>query len=66
MALIKCPECGKEISDKADVCIGCGFPLSKIESFIQEKTVEPFPNLPAELDIGSGVWNWTRFLFSLI
>lgn len=24
MALIKCPECGREISDKANVCIGCG------------------------------------------
>jgi len=24
MALIKCPECGKEISDKAKKCIHCG------------------------------------------
>ncbi len=28
MALIICPECGKEISDKASMCIGCGFPIS--------------------------------------
>lgn len=28
MALIKCPECGKEISDKAFVCISCGYPLN--------------------------------------
>lgn len=27
MALIKCPECEKEISDKAQVCIHCGCPL---------------------------------------
>ncbi len=27
MALIKCPECGKEISDKAAACIHCGCPL---------------------------------------
>lgn len=27
MALIKCPECGKEISDKSKCCIGCGYPL---------------------------------------
>ncbi len=27
MALIKCPECGKEISDKSRTCIHCGFPL---------------------------------------
>ena len=29
MALIKCPECGKEISDKAQNCIGCGYPISE-------------------------------------
>lgn len=29
MSLIKCPECGKEISDKASVCIGCGFPIKE-------------------------------------
>ena len=25
MALIKCPECGKEISDKAEECVHCGY-----------------------------------------
>lgn len=28
MALIRCPECGKEISDKAEICVNCGYPLS--------------------------------------
>lgn len=32
MALIKCPECGKEISDKAPACIHCGYPLSLLNS----------------------------------
>lgn len=27
MALIVCPECGKEVSDKSEVCIHCGYPL---------------------------------------
>ena len=27
MALIPCPECGKEISDQAPACIHCGYPL---------------------------------------
>mgnify|MGYP002707457350 CR=1 FL=1 len=27
MAMIKCPECGKEISDKAESCPQCGCPL---------------------------------------
>lgn len=32
MSLIKCPECGREISDQATACPQCGFPLSKPES----------------------------------
>lgn len=28
MALIKCVECGKEISDKAESCINCGCPIN--------------------------------------
>lgn len=27
MAIIKCPECGKEISDKAKQCPSCGYPI---------------------------------------
>lgn len=30
MALIKCPECGKEISSFAKQCIHCGYPLEDI------------------------------------
>ena len=30
MALIKCPECGKEVSDKAQSCPNCGCPLSEM------------------------------------
>ena len=29
MALINCPECGKQISDKAASCPDCGYPLQK-------------------------------------
>ena len=29
MALIKCNECGKEISDKATTCINCGCPVEE-------------------------------------
>ena len=29
MALITCPECGKEISDQASVCPNCGAPVAK-------------------------------------
>lgn len=33
MALIHCPECDREISDRAKACPGCGFP---IEDYLQE------------------------------
>ena len=29
MALIKCPECGREISDKSKQCIHCGYPIEQ-------------------------------------
>lgn len=37
MALIKCPECGKEISDKATVCPNCGYPITS-EPIIDSNT----------------------------
>ena len=37
MALIHCPECGKEISDQANRCPHCGFPLeSETEKKLRE------------------------------
>ena len=33
MALISCPECGKQISDQAPACIHCGYPLPKPVSY---------------------------------
>lgn len=35
MALINCPECNKEISDKAETCINCGYKLPKHEPMFQ-------------------------------
>lgn len=29
MSLITCPECNKEVSDRAEVCIHCGYPFKK-------------------------------------
>ena len=42
MALITCPECGKPVSDKAAVCIHCGYPLkesTKTNDGAEETTV---------------------------
>ena len=36
MALISCPECGRQISDKADACVGCGYPIKKDDEIFEE------------------------------
>lgn len=38
MALIKCPECGKEISEKAAACPNCGCPSSEWKKTISKQT----------------------------
>ena len=41
MALIKCPECGKEISDKAAACPNCGCPISSEASPVVANSSTP-------------------------
>lgn len=43
MALIKCPECGREISDQAAACPQCGFPISAARSEPAEESAPPAP-----------------------
>jgi len=38
MALIKCSECGKEISDKASTCPHCGNPINQSKVLVQMDT----------------------------
>ena len=37
MALIHCPECGKEVSDQTPACIHCGYPLRDHQNLQEEK-----------------------------
>lgn len=37
MALLKCPECGKMVSDKASACPKCGCPIEDIKKANEEK-----------------------------
>lgn len=36
MALVKCPECGKEVSDKAVSCPNCAYPFEKSNHVVNE------------------------------
>lgn len=46
--LIKCPECGKDVSDKATNCIHCGYPLQPVRK-PQEIPVAPPVRKPQEI-----------------
>lgn len=70
MALITCPECGKQISDKAYTCPNCGLPLSQDTQVVvledkqeENKSAEqliPCPEtFPTDLRIGQQITNWT-------
>ena len=50
MALIKCPECGKEISDKSKQCIHCGYPLDEPGSILYNVVYKGFPNTKIQYD----------------
>lgn len=46
MAMIKCPECRKKISDRAKICPNCGYPISEREGRrnVEGRTFEELPS----------------------
>lgn len=50
MALIKCPECGKDISDTLKSCIHCGFVLRKTEEKTNDDAVLKSDNADKKTD----------------
>ena len=48
-----CPYCGKQIDDKAAVCLGCGCPVEKFKNRAQQ-------------DSNSVGWWWLGFFFPII
>lgn len=57
MALIKCPECGREVSDKATKCPNCGMPFDEVvlsqseninDTQENEESIAPTPQPPIE------------------
>lgn len=50
MALIKCPQCGKEISDKAKKCVGCGWEVNLGVLNVKEKEIIS-GNAPSKINV---------------
>jgi TM2 domain-containing membrane protein YozV len=49
MALIKCKECGHDVSTEAETCLNCGVAISKVETQ-QIKTTKFCSHCGAEID----------------
>ena len=49
MALIKCPECGREISNKAASCPHCGMP-------IDSQNIAPISKVQATFGAKRSIW----------
>lgn len=51
MALIKCPECGKEFSDKAQACPNCGCPTSEAKNQeLKQEEIKEDPEFELQLE----------------
>ena len=45
MAMIKCRECGKDVSNQADACPHCGCPVKKADAIIEAAEKKKTENL---------------------
>ena len=67
MALINCPECGIEVSEKAIACPKCGCPIvssahdSEPNMGSEKKEIEEplFPTFPTVMNVGKQIVNWS-------
>lgn len=55
MALMKCPECGNEVSDKAAVCPNCGVAIAPTISSEHEIKIEICPECGSEIDFATKI-----------
>lgn len=56
MPLIECPDCGKQVSDRAVSCIGCGAPLKEIAEMTSATIRE---TIVVKFDANSGLFYGT-------
>jgi uncharacterized membrane protein YvbJ len=57
MALIKCSECGHEVSDEALSCPNCGHPLKSINQITQQS--------PVTIEQTSKKWKWVKLVSAI-
>lgn len=63
MALIKCPKCGKEMSDRADRCPQCGTPIDEIKAAFEKiETDAPAATATSQPKKKNGMPTWAWIL----
>ena len=68
MALINCPECNHEMSNKATACPNCGYPINETNSGLlamQNDEELVCPDFPEDLSMGKSVGSIGRINFVL-
>src|SRR6185295_15592561 len=67
MALINCPECGKQVSTAAQACPGCGFPVGQ-ELAVTNPEESAVSTDEVLAEVRPSWWNyfWHLFFFFLI
>lgn len=63
MALIKCTECGNEVSNKATACPKCGAPIEQKET---PKVEEPKIVQPQQIKKKSKTWIWMMIITIIV
>jgi hypothetical protein len=68
MALIKCPECGKEVSTSAKSCPSCGYPVAEKTAEVAAQAGTPVKSDELLLEVRQSWWGyfWYWFFFFLI
>lgn len=66
MALIKCPECGKEMSDMAESCPQCGMPINEIKAALGKPNANTPKIQSKEGKNGMPQWGWILIIVGFL
>lgn len=67
MALVRCPECGHQVSSQAPACPSCGYPLQKgAASPASQQNALQSPHVWGRVAVALGAWLVTPWIARLI
>ncbi|GAB2466443.1 hypothetical protein GCM10027082_17530 [Comamonas humi] len=66
MALIPCPECGRQVSTQAGSCPHCGYPLQPQQRHAPEQGALQSPHVWSRAIVALGAWLVTPWIARLL